>query len=494
MVRGRAQAPGNAGIARRTTATLAAALLLALGAHAGTAGARPLVTGITNLESSSPLAFEQTRAAGARFVRIALPWAATVPPDAPTGWNPTDPTDPYYDWSVSDEATRQAVAAGLTPVLIVDGAPAWAQRCQAPPYALAPTCNPDPGALAAFATAAARHYSGQTPGVPHVQYWQALNEPNLSLFFNPQFDGAGQPVSPQLYRTLLNAFYAAVKAVDPSDLVITAGLGPIAVPRYTIGPMRFARLLLCMSGGQRPHRTAGSCDGGVHADIFAIQPYTTGGPTHEGGPNDVELGDLPKLQRLLRAADRDHRLLGQFRHTPLWITEFSWDSKPPDPGGLPMKIETRWTAEALYRAWRAGISNFLWFSLRDDPYDPSQPFSETLQSGLYFRGATLAEDRPKKVLYAFRFPFVAYPRKQGLFFWGRTPNSEPGRVRIQLRQDGHWRQATTVRAAKNGIFQGVVDSGYGSDRRGAVRAVVHKQRAVPFGMKPVPDFPHPPFG
>jgi hypothetical protein len=470
------------------------ALLLAIAAQPAPAAARPLLTGITNVDTTQPPAFQQVRATGARFIRIPLDWKSVVPEAQPSGWQPEDPSDPNYDWSPSDGAVIEALNTGLTPVLDVGGAPSWAQRCNSPaalPYAL---CDPDPAALAAFATAAARHYSGRFPGIPRVRYWQALNEPNLSIFFFPQFDTAGKPLSPGLYRSLVNSFYGAVKSVDGSNLVLSAGLGPIAVPPWTMGPMRFARLLLCMTGARHPHPAHGSCGGGVHFDIFAIQPYTTGGPTHEGGANDVELGDLPKLQRLLRAADRAGRIKGQFRRTPLWVTEFSWDSKPPDPGGLPMKIETRWVAEALYRAWSAGVSHFFWYSLRDEAYDPSRPFSETLQSGLYFHGPTPAQDQPKEALQAFRYPFVAYPRAKGLHFWGRTPSSRRGKVAIQLWKQGHWHRAGVVRASAPGIFSGTIRTSYGHDRRGSARAVFHGHSSAPFAMKPVPDFRLPPFG
>jgi hypothetical protein len=426
-------------------------------------------------------------------VRIPLVWVAIAPYAQPSNWQPEDPLDPHYDWSQSDKAVTSAVAAGLTPVLQLDGAPAWAEGCSAPSFARAKTCEPSPDALAAFAKAAARRYSGTFAGLPRVQYWQALNEPNLSLFFNPQFEG-DKPVSPFIYRTLLNRFYAAVKSVDPSDLVIAAGLGPIAVPKYTIGPMRFARLLLCMRGTSHPRPTQGDCEGGVHFDIFAIQPYTTGGPTHEGGVNDVELGDLGKLQNLIGVADQAGRIHGSFKHTPLWVTEFSWDSKPPDPGGLAMKIESRWVAEALYRAWRAGVSHFFWYSLRDSVHDPGQSYSETLESGLYFRGATVEQDQPKEVLYAFRFPFVSYPSEKGLSFWGRTPDSRGGKVAIQLLRHGHWRTASTARANSSGIFSGTIPSSYGRDKRGRVRAVYNGQGSIPFSMRPVKDFRQSPFG
>ena len=379
------------------------------------------------------------------------------------------------------------------PVLEVDGGPSWAQRCKSPDFRRVAVCDTSPEALAAFATAAARHFNGQS-GPPRVQYWQALNEPNLSLFFNPQYAADGTPVSPDLYRDLLNAFYAAVKSVDASNLVLSAGLGPIAVPPWTIGPMRFARQLLCMHGGRDPRPNHGSCGGGVHFDIFAIQPYTTGGPTHEGRVNDVELGDLGKLQRLLHAADQAGRIEGAFQRTPLWITEFSWDSDPPDPGGLAMKTETRWVAEALYRAWRAGITHFLWYSLRDGPRDDGQPFSQTLESGLYFRGATIEQDQPKEFLAAFHFPFVAFPTKSGLSVWGRTPDSQPHRVTVQVWKRGGWHKAAAVRAGPSGVFGDVVDGRYGRNHQGSARAVFPGQRSVPFSMRPVPDFVQSPFG
>jgi hypothetical protein len=475
-------------------ALLVVACLSSAGASPAAAASHPLITSVSGIDDYDAPAFQQTKAAGAQWVHMAIPWAAIAPPTQPPGWQPEDPGDPHYDWSYLDKGVTNAVAAGLTPVLMIDGAPKWAQRCQAPPAGAAgDLCNPDPAALSAFATAAARRYSGHFGNLPRVAYWQGLNEPNLSLFFYPQFVN-GKPASPGLYRKLINSFYAAVKGVDPSNLVIAGGLGPIAVPKYTIGPMRFTRLLLCMTGRTDPHPTKGKCGGGVHFDIFDIHPYTTGAPTHEGGVDDVQMGDLGKLQTLLRAADRAGRIQGAYKRTPLWINEFSWDTNPPDPGGLPMKIESRWVAEALFVAWRAGISHFSWYSLRDEKYDPSRAFSETLQSGLYFRGVTLEQDQPKEILYAFRFPFVAYPTDNGLSFWGRSPDSSAGRVTIQLFRHGGWKDAGSVRAGADGIFSGLLPGRYGRGKQGSARALYNGEGAIPFSMRPVKDFRQPPFG
>lgn len=458
-------------------------------------GHRSLVTGVSYVKEPDPLGFRHVRRAGARLVLGQVLWERVAPGSPPAGWDPSDPADPSYDWAPVDAWVTNAVAAGLTPVLQVASAPAWAERCRAAegirPHVV---CDPAPAMLAEFAIAAARRYSGRFAGLPRVRYWQGLNEPNLSLFFNPQFGGDGKPVSPALYRELIDAFYAAVKSVDRSNLVLAAGLGPIARPGHTIGPMRFARLLLCMRGRRRPRPANGNCGGGVHFDIFDVHPYTTGGPTHRGRADDVQIADLPKLRSLLRAADRAGRIRGAFRRTPLWVTEFSWDSSPPDPGGLTMPILVRWTAEALHTAWRAGVGRFFWFSLRDHAPNPSRPFSETHESGLYFRGATLAEDRPKRVLHAFRFPFVAHSRRGGIAFWGRTPNGRYGRVAIQVRRGGHWRTIAVAHAAGTGIFRGVARTDYGRGRRGTVRARYRGETAIPFSLRPVPDFRQPPFG
>lgn len=470
----------------RTISIVAGLVWVGCTALAAAANARPLLTGVSGLEGYEASTLERVRIAGARFAYVPVGWGGVAPRQEPHDWNPRNPADAAYDWRATDLAVAAVVEAGLTPVIEVHGAPAWSQSCTVPSGIYGAICGPDPTQFSYFAEAASARYSGHFGDLPHVRFWQALNEPNLSLFFNPQYEN-GKPVSPKLYRKLLNSFYYGVKSVSPSDRILAAGLGPIEVRRWTIGPMRFARELLCMVGRRKPRPTGGKCEGGVHFDIFDIHPYTTGGPTHKGHVNDVELGDLEKLHRLLKAADQAGRIKGRFRRTPLWVTEFSWDSKPPDPGGVPMRILKRWTAEALYRAWRTGISHFFWYSLRDEERG-TRSFSETVQSGLYFA------DKPKPNMYAFRFPFVAYSRKSGFFFWGRTPNSRGGRVLIQIRKGGGWRNAMVARANRSGIFKGVARGTYGRHKRGTVRARYRGERSVPFSLKPVKDFYQAPFG
>jgi hypothetical protein len=476
-----------------TALALALALAIAIASPGSSAGAalRPLNTGISNVYSNDVAAFEHVRDTGSTLSLSPLRWNAIAPKKLPASWNPEDPADPNYDWKFFDLWVTRAVAAGLTPVFQIRGAPQWAERC-VPSEASEAVCNPDPAAFAAFTVAAVRRYNGRFGGLPHVRYWEGMNEPNLSIFFEPQYDG-DTPVSPDLYRTLLNTFYATVKSVEPSNLVLAPGLGPIAVPRFTIGPMRFTRLLLCMKG-HRNLRPAPGCDEGVRFDIFDIHPYTTGRPTHAGAVNDVEMGDLAKIRELIDAADRAGRIQGVYNRTPIWITEFSYDSKPPDPGGLPMKVETQWVAEALYQSWSHGISNFMWYSLDDENPSSGVPFPAGLQAGLYFWAPTVAAEQPKPPMFAFRFPFVAFRRTTGLKYWGRTPDSSGGRVVLQARRGNRWRRIGVDRADAVGIFRGFVRTGYGRGKKGAVRVHVAGSASPGFPMHRVPDFPQPPFG
>jgi hypothetical protein len=455
--------------------------------------ARPLATGVTVPDASSDeqLGYDRIRSAGARYTRVAVVWSLVAPAKKPAKWNPTDPADPNYHWQAFDQQVTRAVRAGLTPIVQINSAPRWAERCVA--KGEPGNCNPDPAAFQRFTRAAVRRYSGNFNGLPRVRYWEPWNEPNLHIFFKPQRIGKKR-LSPYLYRNLLNRFAAAVKGGSSTNLVIGGGLAPLGGVGST-SPLDFTRRLLCMKGRKHPVPIRG-CKGIGRFDIWAINPYTTGGPAHKAiNPDDVQLGDVGEMVRLVRAARKYGKIKSAKRYVPVWITEFSWDSRPPDPHGLKMGLLSRWTSEAMFRSWRAGVDNFFWLSIRDWARQPGQPFSESIESGLWFRGGTIQKDRPKRVLKAFRFPFVAFRKKTGILVWGRTPNSKSGRVTIRFgRRYGKVnRRIKVVHTNKFGVFQGFVRTRLGRNRRGFLTARFGST-SLPFSLKPVRDFYHPPFG
>ena len=400
----------------------------------------------------------------------------------------TDPGDPGYDWTRLDELVQSAVGDDLQPILDVSDTPGWAEA----PGSSGGVWHPQLQALASFAHAVAERYGGAFDGLPRVRHWMLWTEPNLNTNLQPQFRGT-TPVSPGIYRGMVNAFAAAVKRVHPGNFVIAGALAPYGIEHkgqplnnvLSVAPMTFMRSLLCVSAGAAPRST---CSTKIMFDAFSVHPYTWGGPTHKAySPNDVAIGDLPNVQALLRTAWRLGRISAASQ-PPLWVTEFSWDTNPPDPKAVPIAIQARWTSEALFHMWQDGVGLVTWFLLRDEPW-PSQPF----QSGLYFAGSTVAADRPKPTLTAFRFPFVAEFDGNGYDLWGRTPSSNPGRVAIEQRGAHGWQRVALLQANRFGIFQGRLVT---AARSGYVRARIlgSADISLPFGLKPVPDRRVNPFG
>jgi len=302
---------------------------------------------------------------------------------------------------------------------------------------------------------------------------------------------SGDVVSAELYRSMVNAAADAIHAVQSNDLVIAGSLSPFCGTNGVVAtaPLLFMRKLLCMSNDPIPKPT---CNQAVHFDIWAVHPYTSGGPTDKASrPDDVSLGNLPEVSKLLQAAVRAGHVVSA-RPVGFWVTEFAWDTKPPDCCGVPLGLDARWVAEALYRMWLDGVTLATWFLLRDEASN-GRPDWQVIQSGLYFRGNTLAQDRPKPPLSAFRFPFVAFRSGRRILVWGRTPWGKPGTVVVEQSAKQGWKLLARLRSDANGIvFAHLASAGSGTWVR--ARLVGATARAVPFSLVVPPDLVVNPFG
>ncbi len=416
------------------------------------------------------LAFRRSHAAGASMVRLFLTWKNVAPsvPLSPSA--AADPNNRLYNWEWFDRQVRGSVTRGLVPYVNVMYAPTWAEGNG---NSGAGTYRPNPAAFAAFGRAAARRYSGSftPPGharLPRVRYWMPWGEPNRDYHLMPQYEN-GQIVSARLYRELVNSFSAAVKDVNPGNVVIAGSLAPLA-RKNKPAPLAFMRELLCIS--KSLGRTCDLRARPVRFDIWSHHPYTLGGPTHKAGGDNVSLGDLPRMRRLLRAAVRAGHIRSRGR-VGFWATELGWDTNPPDPKGVPSALHARWTSEALYRLWRNGVSLATWWRIQDDPFP----------AGRYQSGFFTADGRRKRSLTAFRFPVVAFRRPGGAYVWGRTPFGRPGTVVVELRTGSGWRRLGVLRTTRYGIFSRT----YRTGRRGFVRARFGGERSLPFSLTPVRD-------
>jgi hypothetical protein len=480
-------------------ATLAALASIVPGSAAA-APARPFQTSLQDsaVYSIDPAhadtALMHMRQAGASWVRIDVSWDHVAPQGAvrPAGFNAADPSDPLYQWAQTDWAVRRAVANGLKPFVNISEAPTWAQRGVGGRDG---TTNPDPGEFAAFARAAALRYSGNFGGFPRVSGWEAWNEVNASFFFVPQWKGKpnGEALSPVLYRRLVNEFAAAVHGVNPANLVIGGSLYPFALDRpnaQAIPPLQFMRHLFCLSGKLR---LKANCGEPLHFDVWSHHPYTSGDPTHQTlGPDSVSIGQLPRMARVLRAAIKQGRVISS-GPVQFWVTEFGWDTNPPDPQGVPIRLQARWISEAFFRMYRAGVTVASWFQMRDG-FGGDSRFADGLYSTCTSQPANPACDKPKISFDSFRFPFVAFRRdRRHVLIWGRTPASIPATVVVEQKRRGGFKKVATVATNAYGVFQRTLRT----RKKGSLRARLANGsiQSLPFSLKRPRDFPiSPPVG
>jgi hypothetical protein len=440
------------------------------------------------------LALQRIREAGATVVRIPVDWRDLVDPSPPPDFEPDDPASSAYDFAPIDAAVIDTVSAGLRPLLVVSHAPAFAEASPRWPYAYPGSWAPSPAALEAFAVAIARRYDGDFPSplssgspLPRVSLFQAWNEPNLPRYLEPQWvapQGRWVAFSPLIYRQMLNAFYAGVKSVAPSDVVISAGVAPNGDP-VGVGrmqPVQFLRELLCLSSAGRAgaRQARVRCQGPAHFDVLAFHPLSVGDPDLPAlRALDVSISDAAKVTALLAQAERLHTVLPAGAK-PVWVTEINWEGGLGASAGVPVGLQAQWVSRALHRLWVAGVSLATWQFLAD-PYpgvSAATPTGGTIQyarpAGLYAAGVggDFESATPKPFLSGFTFPFDPLRvDSKHVRVWAllRRPG-QPVLLQRQARTGGVWRIVAYLRADRHGVLNSLVSL------RGAARLRVESGR------------------
>ena len=303
-----------------TAAVVLGSVLVLLGLSPGASSRelsleRPLYTAFFDpFVSSDPsrrVAFGRVKAAGASLVRLSLYWDRVAPggDSKPPRFEPRDPGDPLYSWTAFDQQVRAVVAAGLSPMLFIDGAPGWAQDGRKQRTSDGPV-RPSPAALADFATAAAKRYAGGFHGLPRVRYWQVWNEPNLSIEFMPQ-----QKTASPCRRSAIGTWstrWPRRPRVHRDNVVVAGGLAPfggdINDPSGGRSGARYGsiRWTSCVaSSACRPARSPTDLRRQGRVRCLGAPPVHVRRATHKAyDPDDVSLGDLRQMRSLLNAAER----------------------------------------------------------------------------------------------------------------------------------------------------------------------------------------------
>jgi hypothetical protein len=289
--------------------------------------------------------------ANASIVRTTVYWNL-VAPTRPA--NAANPFDPAYRFDDVDELVRNAQYRGMEVMLTIWGTPKWANGGKGTNHV--PTHMSD---LTAFAKALSSRYSGRNAGIPYVRYYTVWNESNLGQFLSPQFNAAGKPVAPSLYASLYRAAYAGIKSGSPKALI---GLGETSArgrdkplhsktQQETESPGRFAQLLSL----QRPK---------LKFDAWSQHPYPTtltAKPTQKVRWPNVAMSNLSTLEANL------DKWFGK-KNIPIWITEYGYQTRPQNPGGVTYAQQASYAKQALTIAENdPNVQMFIWFILRDDP-------------------------------------------------------------------------------------------------------------------------------
>ena len=254
-------------------------------------------------------------------------------------------------------------------------------------------------------TAAARHQSAAyaaelARALPTVKDFIVGNEPNLNLFWMPQFNPDGSDAAAPAYEALLAETYDALKAVDPTINVIGGSVSPRGQDKFRSGRQTHSPTTFIPDIG-KAYRASGRTK--PIMDMFAFHPY---GDNSSQAPKfahprstSIGLADYGKLVGLLRRAFAGTAQRGG--SLPIVYDEYGIDSVIPASktaaysGSEP--AATRPVHESLqgsrYReairmaACQPNVRILLIFHVSDEP-DLGR-----WQSGMYY-----ADDTPKESL------------------------------------------------------------------------------------------------
>jgi len=478
----------------------------------------------------------ELRALGVDRVRVTAGWSVmTRTPDSATrpSFDATDPA--AYDatrWAALDRVVSLAPHYGLKVMIDVGfWAPHWAASDPPGPRARA---DIDPGAFRDFAVAVARRYSGSfvpatssdalpvlvpngsddqflaellgqsnPPGgpaglgtllspaailplgprpLPRVDVLTLWNEPNHPGFLLPQWSGGGahrSPASPAAYRTMVAAAYPAIKRARP-DATVLVGATAASASQDTgtdgVPPLAFVRALACVDSRLRTLRSP-DCRGfqPVPGDGWAHHPYslrTLPDAVDPGRPDDAQIGELPRLARLLGQLVARGRLAPGLAN--LWITEDGYETGPRSvraPFGP--YDQARFLTWSEFLAWQTpGVRSFAQFLLRDIiPATPAGAGAHE-QAGEWRSGLERADGTAKPAATTFRIGLLALRAGGTLRLWGRLRGfAAPRLVMLEAAAPGGRFAALTTVDATGGGGPGTIVSvapGQVIDRRAAL--------------------------
>lgn len=422
---------------------------------------------------------------GVDRIRVSVFWRLVAPAadqDLHPFFDASDPAAyPAGNWDRYDLLVRQAAARGIAVNFnVTSPAPDWATG-NAPRTDIDPTYDPNAKEFGLFMQALGKRYSGSyrpvlgQPPLPRVSYWSIWNEPNQPGWLTPQW--AADPrdpknlveTAPRIYRSLVDAAYIALGSTGhgPDTILIgeTAPKGQKTAKGTTraINALAFIRGLYCLDENlQFEQGTSAQLRGcpvsdqrgafvAAHPGLFkftgyAHHPYElTFAPHVKPGFRDwVTIANLPDLSRLMRRIfQRYGQPLpgGAKKGVPLYLTEFGYQTNPPDPTAVSPAKQAAYINESEYIAWRdPTVKTLTQFLLTDDAPVPGVPKTSLSRWLTFQSGLTYLNGQHKPSYAAYEMPLYL-PRQRvskgkRLYLWGAVRVAPAGvkqRVTVELR-------------------------------------------------------------
>jgi hypothetical protein len=465
---------------------------------------------------------DEARALGVQRIRVTAFWNRIAPdPDAaapPAGFDGANPNAyPAARWAVLDAAIAAIRARGMRVALNPTApGPTWASSGVFDAR-LTRVTNPAPAAFGAFVAALGRRYdgtfvpAGATTPLPRIDHWSIWNEPNQGAWLAPQWTGTGKaavPASPQQYRALAGAAWSALGATGHRpgyDTILVGDTAPKGAAKVTAAsnampPITFLRRLYCVGDDLQLLRGAAATAVGCAATpdpaafvaqnpaLFAMtgwahHPYELSlAPTAvPERPDDyVTMANLPLLE------DQLDRVMARYavkrRPVPLYLTEYGYQTDPPDDLGVSPAEQAAYLNGAEYRAWRDPRVRTLAQTLLVDAAPVgtgTSRWGSSFQTGLRYGPGSGEPGVAKPALAAYRVALVipdrTVARDRRLRLWAHVrPGTGARGVELQVRgatggyvrrrtlrtdADGFVSRTLTVRAGDRGVRLAIRDNG-----------------------------------
>jgi polysaccharide biosynthesis protein PslG len=308
-------------------------------------------------------------AAGLTWARLPVPWRSVE-----AGCKNC------FDWTDLDRSIAAASAAGLQILLRIDHQPAWSRTTVVD--------NGPPDAIFDYAdfvsVVANRYRAGSPKGTVHaIEVW---NEPNLA----PDWGGATiDRHQAAQYVYLLKETYQMVKAVDPSIVIVSAGLSPTGTSDGTAQPDDVYLGWLYEFGLAR------------YSDAIGLHGAGYGSPP-EAEPNSDPRFPHPSFYFRRVEQLREIMVAHGDAAKQVWLLEFGWTIDPVNPQYAWYAVTPEQQADYIVRGfsyarerWSPWIGPMFLWTLAPDPQ--WQPHFEQ-----YWWSVTDADGTPRPAYDALR--------------------------------------------------------------------------------------------